>query len=178
MLNSGDDLIDRIQSWFIRLVRPTAYLGIAIAILVAVDTSLWGGQPEAANPPKFELRTARGKVVWLADALARLHGVKTVPEARERTLALETADGELFPIVEDARGRAFRKDERLRHLPLEILARKHAGSPMLQVIKLFEVRGDKRLVIDYWCEICAISMIELKDCDCCQGPIELRKREE
>ena len=33
-----------------------------------------------------------------------------------------------------------------------------------------------RLELDYWCDICAIAMYELKECECCQGPIELRRR--
>lgn len=120
--------------------------------------------------------TLRGKVVWLADALERLHGVRTVPEAHKRILTLETPSGELHPIVEDIRGRAFRRDERLRNLDVEVQARRHRSSPMIQIIRLFEVRDDGLYELDYWCEICAIAMFELKACDCCQGPIELRRQ--
>ena len=44
-------------------------------------------------------------------------------------------------------------------------------------IKVYALQGGQRYELDYWCEICAISMVELKDCDCCQGPIELRRSE-
>ena len=52
----------------------------------------------------------------------------------------------------------------------------YPGSPMLQVIQVFETRAEGKFELDYWCEICAIAMFELKDCECCQGPIELRAR--
>jgi hypothetical protein len=99
-----------------------------------------------------------------------------VPEAKESVLAVETAKGELIPLVEDIRGRAFRKDERLRKMEVELLVRRYEKSPAVKVIRVFEVAKDGKYEVDYWCEICAIAMYELKDCECCQGPIELRKR--
>ena len=50
------------------------------------------------------------------------------------------------------------------------------AAPLAQIIRVFEVKPDGLYELDYWCEICAIAMYELKDCDCCQGPIELRRR--
>ena len=35
----------------------------------------------------------------------------------------------------------------------------------------------KKYELDYWCDICAIPMYELKECECCQGPIRFRFRE-
>lgn len=130
-----------------------------------------------AEPPSpdFELKTIRGRVVYLAEALEQ-RGVSSVPEAKDRVLALETRDGELVPLLEDVRGRAFRRDERLRKMEVELLVRRYKGSPVVQIIRVFEVAKDGLYEIDYWCEICAIAMYELKDCECCQGPIELRRR--
>jgi hypothetical protein len=120
----------------------------------------------------------RGRIVWLAEAQERLHGVKSVPEARENVIALETPDGELFPLVEDVRGRAFRRDERLRNLKdCELVVRRFSGSPMVQIIHVYSHEDDVKFELDYFCEICAITMFELKPCDCCQGEIELRRRE-
>lgn len=127
-------------------------------------------------PPSSETLLLRGRVVWVAEALERLHGIRTVPEASEHQLALETAAGDLHPLVEDIRGRAFRRDARLRGMDAELLVRRHRGSPLVQVIQVFELTENGRSELDYWCEICAIAMFELKACDCCQGPTELRKR--
>jgi hypothetical protein len=143
----------------------------AALLLCALAASARAAEPSA----DFELQTIRGRVVYLAEALEK-RGVTSVPEAKERVLALESREGELVPVLEDVRGRAFRRDERLRKMEIELLVRRYEGSPVVQIIRVFEVAKDGLYEIDYWCEICAIAMYELKDCECCQGPIELRKR--
>ncbi len=130
----------------------------------------------AAEPPAFELQTLRGRVVYLHEALEKRFDITSVPEAKERTLALQTADGTLVPLVEDIRGRAFRVDERLRKMNVQMLVRRYQGSPAVQVIRLFEVTDDGLLELDYWCDICAIVMYEFKACECCQGQTELRRQ--
>ena len=135
------------------------------------------GAAGAAEPAtEFTLDTIRGQVVYLAEALEKRTGVAPVAEAKDRILALETKGGDFIPLLEDVRGRAFRRDERLRKMEVELLVRRYKSSPVVQVIRVFEVAKDGLYEIDYWCEICAIAMYELKDCECCQGPIELRKR--
>ena len=130
----------------------------------------------AEESPPFKLQTYRGHAVFLNDELQKRFGITTVPEAAERSIALQTADGTLVPIVEDVRGRAFRADERLRKPEVEILVRKYEGLPAVQVIRLFEVTKEGKLELDYWCDICAIPMVELKPCECCQGETILRRR--
>ena len=130
----------------------------------------------AAAKVKYRTQAMRGRVVWLNEALKRRYGIGTVPEAAQRVLALETAQGQLLPIVEDIRGRAFCKDPRLRKMAVELLVRQYAGSPQLQIIRVYAHEKGKKVQVDYWCEICAIAMYELKACDCCQGPIDLRRR--
>jgi len=151
---------------------------VSSALLLAVVVQDVGASEKPAAPPakKFEVLTLRGRVVWLAEAMAQRHGVKTVPEAVTRVLALETAEGELYPLTEDIRGRGFRRDERLRKIDLELLVRRYYGVPVVQVIRAFELTSKAKLELDYWCDICAIAMFELKPCDCCQGEIELRRR--
>ena len=149
---------------------------LVIALLMSACCANALAEPTGERD-KFVTKPLRGRVVWLAEALSRLHGVQTVPEAAERTLALETPEGKLHPLVEDVRGRAFRRDERLRKLPVELLVRQYTGSPLVQVVRAFELTKDGNLELDYWCEICSIAMFELKECDCCQGPIELRRRD-
>ena len=45
----------------------------------------------------------------------------------------------------------------------------------LQVLSIytFDEKGARQLT-DYWCDICSIPMYEIKECECCQGPIRLR----
>jgi hypothetical protein len=130
----------------------------------------------ATSAAAFATRPLRGRVVWLADALKRRFDVAVVPEARERMLGFESNDGTLYPLVEDVRGRSFRLDERLRERDVELLVRQHEGSPAIQVVRVFTVRGGNKFELEYWCEICAIASYELKPCACCQGTLELRER--
>jgi hypothetical protein len=124
----------------------------------------------------FATESLRGRVVFLAEAMEKKTGVPVVPEARERILALQTAAGDLVPLLEDVRARAFRGDERLRAMQVELVARRYPRSPAVQIIRVFEIAPDGRYEIDYWCEICSIAMFEKKDCECCQGEVELRRR--
>jgi len=159
-------------------------VNVSLAIVLVICTSLIIGQsrgekkPAASKPAskKFRLERLRGKVVFLAEALKRKYGIRSVSEASKRVLALEAKDGKLHPLVEDFRGRAFRLDKRLRTMDAELLVRRYKGSPTLQVIGVYTLEKKGKFELDYWCDICAIALYELKPCDCCQGAIRLRKR--
>lgn len=132
--------------------------------------------PLDAEEKDFTTETVRGRVVWMAEAAERLYGIKSVAEAKERTLAIETTDGKLFPLLEDVRGRAFRVDPRLRAMNVELVVRRYSQTPLLRVLGVYSLEKNGKFEIDYWCEICAIAMYELKQCECCQADIELRRR--
>jgi hypothetical protein len=144
----------------------------AVGLLLVLASSSFADEKTSA----FVTETIRGKVVFLAEAIEKQAGLPSVPEARERVLALQTAKGELIPLLEDVRGRAFRRDERLREMEVELVVRRYKHSPFVQVIRVIEVAKKGRFEIDYWCDVCAIAMFEKKDCDCCQGDVELRRR--
>ncbi len=125
----------------------------------------------------YVTETVRGRVVWLYQALKDDFGISTVPEARERILALRSSAGEVLPIVENKRGRSFRKDDRLREMDLELTVRRYHKHPLVQILKVFEVVEGRKFEVDYWCDVCAIPMYETGPCDCCQDHNRLRKRE-
>lgn len=129
-------------------------------------------EPERQVQPKKALMS--GKVVLLTDALKR-HGIKAYDEENKGQVVLETNAGELWPIVPDWRGRALFQDERLRDRPVDLIVNRRPGIPHLQVLSIytFDEHGARQLT-DYWCDICSIPMYELKECECCQGPIRLR----
>lgn len=154
-------------SWIVALVFVLPSVAVA-------DEPAAGGQ--SLGEPAFTTELVRGKVVWLAEALKSEFKISTVPEAAENTLAILTPAGRLVPIVENLRGRAFRKDDRLRAMEVEILARRYREQPFVQILKIFEVDGDKRFEVDYWCDVCAIIMFETGPCSCCQDDNRLRKR--
>lgn len=118
-------------------------------------------------------RLYRGKVVLAQEALKK-RGVKVADEMKSQAV-LETLDGDLIPIAADWRGRAFFQDKRLRDRRVDLVGYQRPGIPWLQVLIVYVVNEKgEREVMDYWCDICAIPMYEIKDCECCQGPIRLR----
>lgn len=170
------------RRWCAVLVALACSTGVATAAVADESRGAEASEQEASSrqtasePP--QKRTYRGEIVWFYDAIDRLHQVQAVPEARERIIALRTDNDRLVPIVEDVRGRAFRRDERLRELEdVELLARRVPDSPFVQIIRLYSWKDGTKYELDYWCDVCAIAMFELKPCDCCQGPVELRRRE-
>lgn len=130
------------------------------------------------KPIEFKYRTEliRGRVLWVADALKNEFDITTVPEAAESSLAFLTREGKLLPIVENLRGRAFRKDARLRDKDLELSLRIYEKHPYVQVVAVYAVDEDRRYEMDYWCDICSIVMYETGPCSCCQDANRLRKR--
>ena len=168
-----------------RGIASLAALLCALGLLAGGETHIRGVSKKPAKPDpvkpspastKYTTETVCGKVVWLDEALARLYGVATDPAAAETAVVLETPDGQLLPIIPDVRGRAFLVDSRLRNIDLELLVRRYASVPMIQIIRVLERKADGLYEIDYWCDICAISMFTLKPCECCQGPTRLRKQ--
>ncbi len=127
----------------------------------------------SAKSESFPKELFRGKVVILREALTR-RGIKSAEEF-DKQVVLETPDGELIPIVPDWRGRAFYQDEKLRNRKVELIGVRRPGVPYLQVLMIFTFDElGVRQYTDYWCDICSIPMYEIKQCECCQGPIHLR----
>jgi hypothetical protein len=148
----------------------------APALFVAALTMT--AAPAADEPTaNYETVSLRGKIVWLSDALARRYGIAVDPDAAKSVVALETTDRRLVPIVKDFRGRGFHLDPKLHEFDWELLVRRYPGSPFVQVVRTYAWRDGKKYEFDYWCDICAIPMYELKECECCQGPIRFRFRE-
>lgn len=129
-----------------------------------------------AGVAEFKKELFAGKVVLAQEALKR-RGIKVADELKTQAV-LETESGELIPIAADWRGRAFYQDKRIRDRKVELVGYRRPGIPYLQVLIIF-VLDDKgrRQEMDYWCEICAIPMYEIKQCECCQADITLRFRD-
>ncbi len=146
---------------------------------------------QPASTAKIKKELFAGQVVMLRDALKR-RGIKSTDEFT-KLVVLERTNGELIPIVPDWRGRAFYQDKRLRNRPVELVGYRRAGVPFLQVLMIFTIDRPKppaktktttktkpatgktlRQYFDYWCDICSIPMYEIKQCECCQGPIRMR----
>lgn len=154
-------------------------LGGIAAVVVWLGAALACAADPVHAPPAeapHVTETMRGRVVWLAEALQRRYGIETDADAAEWNVAFETEQGRLWPIVKDARGRGFRLDDRLRNIDLEVLARRFEHAPVIQLVQVYRLRDGRKYELDYWCDICSIPMYELKECECCQGPIRIRER--
>ena len=96
--------------------------GVAVVFAQADDEPNAPSKSATAEPQRrFEVESLRGQVVWYQEALQQRLGIQTVPEAKQRVLALATKDDKLIPIIEDLRGRAFRTDPRLREMEVELM---------------------------------------------------------
>ena len=169
-----------------RVCQAVCFGGICFAVyawlflLPVHSEDATSSQAEESIPkkskPEFCTELVKGKVVWQADALKSKFGISTVSEAEKSALAILTPDGELLPIVENERGRAFRKDKRLRDTDMEILVRRYEKQPLVQIIRVYQIEDGQRFEVDYWCDVCAIVMFETGACSCCQDHNRLRKR--
>jgi hypothetical protein len=145
--------------------------------LLCCGTSLQAEEPLAklAKPAEPPRELFSGRVLMAQEALKK-RGIKVAVEMKDQAV-LETPDGELIPIAADWRGRAFYQDKRLRDREVQLVGYRRKGIPYLQVLVVFVLDKDgSRQEMDYWCEICSIPMYEIKECECCQGPIEFRLR--
>lgn len=140
----------------------------------AATSTVTNESPAAAQP--YTVESLRGRLVWMAEALKRRYNIESDADAAESEIALETPDGKLVPLVKDFRSRGFWRDPRLRGIDAELEVRRFDKSPAVQIVRWFAIRQGRKYELDYWCDICAIPMYELKTCDCCQGEIRLRER--
>ncbi|MBX9653030.1 hypothetical protein K2Y11_05355 [bacterium] len=122
-----------------------------------------------------DVMTLDGQAVLYGHALRKRLKLELVDDSLDKVVAYETKDGRLIPILPTEAGLFFLRDERVRNKPMRIAARLHENESALEVITFHSLVDGKPNEIYYWCEICSIQMYHLKDCDCCQGPIELRE---
>ena len=142
---------------------------------VVLVSAVYALADDAKKPlPPTTLLTGTVKTVDEQEAL-RL-GFKPVQSRRELTPVFYDIDNNPHELHQDVRGRSFRKDKRLCNRPVVLTVRKDSLNGPLRVVRVYVVDKSQVKHLDYWCEICAIAMYELKACDCCQGDIELRLR--
>lgn len=166
-------------------MRSATRLATAAAFALAADIAAFADSPPATavqtERPASDGKDARpallsGRVLPLADALKQ-RGIDSYEEETKGQVVLVMRMGELVPIVPDWRGRAFYQDERLRDRPVDLVVKRREGVPWVQVLSIytFDAKG-VRQITDYWCDLCSIPMYEIKECECCQGPVRLRFR--
>lgn len=133
--------------------------------------------PPAKQKPSDNAKSIvlQGKVVPYRAAFERLFGLPLQENWAGDLLALETSDGRLIPVLPTESARFFYQDETMRNRLMQLTARVREKTPGLEIIDLKSVKDGKLHDIYYWCEICSIRLMQLKACECCQGPLEVRE---
>ncbi len=133
------------------------------AVRGAADSQRQSTEPavQPGTPRAFE-----GKVVRPA-----------APGGTPGGLVLVPADGgPARPIVEDDGSRALVLDNRLRDRPVRLTAVPDPGTGALRVVCVQTVVDGVANDVDYWCDVCAISLTHPGPCYCCGQETTLRER--
>jgi hypothetical protein len=121
--------------------------------------------PPEPQAPTDQPRTFAGKVV-------RPAGTKEGADG----LALVTDGGTARPLVRDGVSEMLFQDARLRDRPVRLTAVSVSGSGALRVVRVQTVRDGEVCDVDYWCDVCQISLPHPGSCYCCGDEVVLRER--
>jgi hypothetical protein len=148
-------------------MRRTTFGLVTLLLLVGVC----GSEPPKPKVPPEQPKVFTGKVV-------PLKGPKGKPGTKADKLALVLAadDGTSHPLVEDTASAMLFLDGRLRNRPVRLTALRVPGTEKLQVVRVQTVTDDGVCDVDYWCEVCQISLDRPGPCFCCGEAVELRER--
>lgn len=91
-------------------------------------------------------------------------------------VALVGDDRTNYPLVEDGASEMLFQDKRLRDRPVRLIAMRLRGTNVLRVVRVQTVGKDGVFDVDYWCEVCQISLSHPGACYCCGQEAELRER--
>jgi hypothetical protein len=125
--------------------------------------------PAKSNEGDIELR---GRVVCLAEEMAKLHGANVLQDHLHQW-GFKTADGKYYTLVRTRNTEAFFSDEEMRQRELLIRGRVFPDTLLLDAIPLRSVKNGKIHDIYYWCDICSIRSVAPGECMCCQAPVKL-----
>ena len=139
-------------------------LGLSMTLLLA---GVCGGVPPKPVIVSDKPREFTGRVVLLPAPKGK---------AGARGVALAGDDRATYPLVADGASAMLAEDERLRYRPVALTAVRVAGTRLLRVVRVQTVKDRKRFDVDYWCEVCQISLAHPGPCYCCGQEVELRER--
>ena len=86
--------------------------------------------------------------------------------------ALQTSDGKVVPLGGDPDTVGVLKDARLANIDFEVVGQYTPGGRFtinpIHKRALFAYKGGRRLMVTYWCEVCAIRTYTPGICWCCR----------
>lgn len=120
------------------------------------------------------LSAASGRQAAPAEALT---GTLELEDGRS---VLKTSGGGAIRLEGDAATRAVLADVRLHGRRLEVLGKLLAPDRFevgpIHLKSMFVLEGSRRLLISYWCDVCAIRTYAPGKCQCCQEETALELR--
>jgi predicted RNA-binding protein with PUA domain len=115
-----------------------------------------------------EEKVLDGKVVPDSKAGAKPHPAAT-------GVALVTADGAVYPIVETDVSRLLFLDKELHGRAVRLTGTVDPKSKTATVTKVQTVKAGKVFDVDYWCEKCQLAASQPGKCVCCGADVVLRE---
>lgn len=141
----------------------------------AVLTSVVVLAAPQGEKPKPKTVTVEGKLVAVADVLAKRYGVRMDADAAATLHAIERKDGTLFPLLKNVGSNMLFNEKRLLGQVMRIEGRQYREVQMLDVISFHVVKAGKLFEVYYWCDTCVIKVYRSGRCPCC--PTEVIYRE-
>jgi hypothetical protein len=150
-----------------RLSRTASWL-IAVAALLAVGATLRAQEKPGSPYGDLKEVTLRGRLVGLAEEMARKYGAKVPPGGKELALALP--EGQLYTFL---RTDGYRKLEESQAAgkPVEVRARLFPRSMLLEVLSFTPIAPES-VQRRFYCDVCAIYMDDWGPCVCCGKEVE------
>ena len=132
--------------------------------LVAVFTAMIVIGVCGGESPKPEVPKAfTGKVIEVADG-------------KKKRVELRTDDGKSYPILDNATSKILLVEMRLRNRPVQLTAILEPQTQGLRVVRVQTLKDGELYDVDYWCEICQISLDYPGLCVCCNEETVFRER--
>lgn len=96
-------------------------------------------------------------------------------------LELKTPDGRIVKLSGDVESAAVLRDERLAREEFELRGKFTAPEAFtidpIHLRAIFVWRGGQKLIVTYWCDVCAIRAWTPGKCQCCQDEMALDLRD-
>jgi hypothetical protein len=132
-------------------------------------------QAERAARDAAEAQRQPSEVPVPSDAPQVFEG-KVVQKPGDNGLALVADDGTSHPVIEDDGSRMLFLDGRLRDRPVRLTAVLTPGTGALRVVCVQTVHDGQVYDVDYWCDVCQISISRPGPCYCCGEETVFRER--
>ncbi len=125
--------------------------------------------------PKPKTVVVEGKLVAVADVLAKRYGVRMDADAAATLRAIERGAGTMLPLLQNVGSNMLFNEKRLVGQTLRIEGRQYPEVQLIDIISFHTVRAGKLFEAYYWCDTCVIKVYRSGRCPCC--PTEVVYRE-